>query len=177
MASSTFMRLATLVALCSVFARATYADAPTLSISVVVASHEEPARIVYANVNSHFHVLLSNLSGAPLKIWEQDNSWGYSALSFEFTDEGGKTWVVRRTGTIFTMNIPASWVVEPHGHLVLDVYFGDEKSWERFPWPDKGSRAVTMRAIYAVEPTPESARYGVWTGRAVSSARTVVFSR
>ena len=151
------------------------AEEQSLSLSVALPADQTSGRLVWRGAASHLHVIVSNASAQAQRIWQDWNSWGYYALSFELNDDAGHKWVVQRhPNAIFTRNLPSWWVVEPHGFIVVNVYFGDKKLWEAFPYPEHGSRTVSMRAVLDISPTPESAKYGAWTGRIISNPQTVV---
>ncbi|MCI0539586.1 MAG: hypothetical protein L0Z50_30620 [Verrucomicrobiales bacterium] len=162
------------------------ADDPAISVAIVVprdGGHGE-RRVTYRNSGTewdraaHFHAIVSNRSEKPQRIWQEGCSWGYFALSFEFTDEAGKKWEAKKGMTPFVMNRPAYWSLEPSESTVLEVYFADPDIWKDFPRPDNGSKVVvSMRAIFEIRSTPESTKHDVWTGRVVSEARRITFHR
>ena len=52
------------------------------------------------------------------------------------------------------------------------------KEWEgTSELSELGNGSVMVRVIYAVSPSPESAQYGVWTGRVESIGYTVNIER
>jgi len=154
------------------------ADSP-IAVSIAVP-HHGTERVVGSGSygrDPHFHVIVSNLSDRPQRIWREWCSWGYYALSFELSDENGKTWTVKKKPRDWTMNNPDYWTVEPHECLVLDVHFADTNIWEGFPRPSGVSQAFTMRAVFEIRPDKESHESAAWTGRAVSKADQYVFYR
>jgi hypothetical protein len=124
-------------------------------------------------------VIVSNASEKPQRIWQEPFSWGYWALSFEFTDESGKKWTAKKRGMKpFTMNKLVYWLLDPHESLVYEVYFADSDTWEGFPVLQAGiSAVVSVRAVFETRSTPESIAHGVWTGRVVSEPRRIRFWR
>jgi hypothetical protein len=132
-------------------------------------SDTNETRVLSASWSNHFDVLLRNVSDKPQNIWEDDNSWGYDALTFELKDETGKTWAVRKSFVAFHANAPAFWTLKPNDTLVIDVYFAnDQKSdwqkWKGFP----RNQTVSMRAILENHDDGASRKCSVWTGRAAS---------
>lgn len=121
---------------------------------------------------THFHVIVSNVSGQPQRIWQE---WGYFGLTFELTDEQGKKWVARKCPRGWDKNFPSTWTLDPHESLVLDVYFTDTNIWQGFAMPKRNSQTVTMQAVLEFKPDENSRQIGVWTGRAVSKAEKVTF--
>jgi hypothetical protein len=183
--------IATTIVLAIIGVVAIRADEATLSVSLVVPQDHGERRLTYLNSEwgraAHFHVVVSNRSDKPQNIWKEEGcSWGYWALSFEFTDDTGKQWVVKKRGAAFPMNRPGHLILEPHENFVYEVYFADTNIWEDFPRPDKGSKVlVSMRAIFEIRESTESAppgfpshpSRGVWTGRVVSEPRRITFYR
>ena len=111
-----------------------------------------------------FYVLLSNVFKRPQTVSEDWNSWGYQAISFELTTADGKKHVVSKRQQIFTENFPSTVVIEPGEHQVYVIHF--DEWWEIHPpIPKTDEMSITLKAIYEVSPTPESAQYKVWTGR------------
>jgi len=111
-----------------------------------------------------FYVLLSNVSQQPQTVWQDWNSWGYQAISFELTTADGRKHVVSKRQQGFTMNGPTTSVIEPGEHNVYPVRL--DEFWEiQPPIPKKDEMPITLKAIYEVSPTPESGQYAVWTGR------------
>lgn len=115
-----------------------------------------------------FYVVLTNISEQPQTVFEQWNSWGYFAVSFEFTtDAGRKAKVFRRPTVVFTKNNPSTFAVAPGEHQVFPVRL--DKWWEAQPaLPRADEIPIKIKAIYDVSATPQSAKQGVWTGHVES---------
>ena len=152
-----------------------HAAAEPLSVAIAVPAHNGERRINYGDKTTHFHVIVTNTSNKPQRIWREWCSWGYFGLTFEFTDEHGKKSVATKKGQAWTINFPDWWTLEPHESLVLEVYFGDQDVWDGFPRPDNGSEAVTMQAVFEFRPDDASKEHRVWTGRGTSKADKYVF--
>jgi len=111
-----------------------------------------------------FYVVLTNVSGESQAIWESWNSWGYRAISFEITTADGKRFVISKGLEEFTVNGPTTFVVEPGEHQVYAIRL--DKSWDVRPSLTKHDEMpITLKAVYEVFSTPESAQFRVWTGR------------
>lgn len=116
------------------------------------------------NKPDEFYVVLTNISGLPLAVWESDNSWGYQAISFELTTTEGRKFAVSKRTEIFTMNFPSAFLVKPGEHQVYAIHLDDW--WETHPrLPKNDEMPITLKAVYEVTPTPEATEYKVWTGR------------
>ena len=140
-----------------------------LSISLSVPARDDARRIDATGPGPHFHALVSNRARSPLRIWDDTFSWGYYALRVEVTDARGQTSVIHKREVAFTRNIPAFWKLPPGEQLAMDIHLGDSRTWEQpSNGGSRGCVPVTIRAVYDVTPTTESARYGVWTGRVAS---------
>src|SRR5262245_18618909 len=98
-----------------------------LFISLSVPAREDVPRIDVTGPIPHFHDLVSNRSGSPLRVWEDTFSWGYYALRFEITDAGGHTSVVHKKQVAFARNFPASWKLQPGEQLAIDVHLADSR--------------------------------------------------
>jgi hypothetical protein len=146
-------------------------------LSVSVALSDPARRVAYRQTGDHFHVILSNAAPRAQRVFQDWNSWGYYSLSFELEDMSGRRWVAKKKQVPFSKNFPSVWEILPGNNLVIDVYWGDEDTWQGFPPFGTESRKVKIRAIFEVKPDPETKRYDVWTGRIVSSAQEVEFSK
>ena len=58
------------------------ADKSAITVSIAIPVHGEQRPL---NKNEHFHVLVTNTSDKPLRLWTDRFSWGYDNLSFEQT--------------------------------------------------------------------------------------------
>jgi hypothetical protein len=62
------------------------------------------------------------------------------------------------------MNFPSTFVVQPGEHQVYAIQL--DRGWEAQPAIAKTDETtIKLKAIYEVQPTPESGQYKVWTGR------------
>ena|ERR1041385_3304838 len=146
----------------------------TISISIAVPERGGQRSIENRGQESHFHVILSNVSDQPQRLWREWCSWGYSALSFEISDKAGKTSMIKKRPKAWSKNYPDFCTLQPGETLVIDVYFLAQDVWDNFPKPRGEGEAFTIRAIYEVRSEEWSQKYSVWTGRVVSKAATYV---
>ena len=142
------------------------------SISVVPAwSHEPDGRGISMATNTldRFYVILTNASGEAQAAFLPFNSWGYYAVSFELQTLHGEKITISKEPQLFTKNIPSIFVIPPGEHMVYPIRLDDEWSATAAPpMADETSIPITIKAVYKVDPTPESARQGVWSGRSES---------
>jgi hypothetical protein len=124
-----------------------------------------------------FHVVVTNVSNQPLRLWREWCSWGYYNLSFEVTDEDGKTTTVKKKQRGWRKNYPDWFLVAPSEHMVFDITL-DESVWENPPLPEKGkSRVVKMRAVLEIPEDADTKGSGVWTGKVVSPEHSYTIYR
>lgn len=118
--------------------------------------------------DSHFHVIISNISTNVIRLWDESCSWGYEALSFQFADHAGNHWAVKKGPAFWTSNYPRWWRLDPGESGAIDVDFAQR--WEGFRHAtNQQPFAVTVSAVYEIradENTPDS---GVWSGKIVSA--------
>jgi len=169
--SSIVCVIVALVMVCSagVEAGSSAKDAP-FSVSVVPSeSGREGGYITMARTQSRpFYVVLTNVSEQPQAIWNWWNSWGYYAITFELTTDDHKHFIISKRPTGFTKNTPTTFWVQPNEHEVFVIRLNDE--WQALPaFPRRDSTHVSIKAVYAVSPTAESAKSGVWAGGRVES--------
>jgi len=160
------------------FALAAVAEKSPISISVAIPTSRDGERAVtdYGH-DAHFHVVIANVSNKPQRIWQEWCSWGYFGLRFEFTDEKGKKWFAEKKPRDWIKNYPDWWTLAPYESLVLNVYFGDSEIWQGFPFPERMSQIVTMRAILEFKADDDSRKLNIWTGRVASKEEKFTFYR
>jgi hypothetical protein len=101
-------------------------------------------------------VVITNASNQPLRLWNEWCSWGYFNLSFQVTDENGKTGTVKKTSPIFEPNVPSWSVLQPGDHQVIEVSF-DPRTWLDPVLPEaRKYREVKMMAVFEVPEDKET---------------------
>lgn len=137
-------------------------------LSVVPTTSRDTGVITLAPHDSRdFYVVLRNIGDKPQAIWDDWNSWGYQAVSFEITTPDGHTSHITKREQGFGKNGPSRFVIQPGESKVFCVRFDED--WNVQPTIQKADNTpVTLRAIYEVRPTPESNNNGVWVGRVES---------
>jgi hypothetical protein len=146
-----------------------------ISVSIAIPEHHMHRSL---NEYDHFHVLVTNNSEKPIRLWTDRFSWGYDNLSFEIIGDEGKVTKVSKKPREWTKNFPEWLSLGPGESYVLNVDFYSERGqaiWNNAPKPTKGGsakRLIRMRAVYEVTPDDESGKLGVWTGKVVSAVRT-----
>ena len=160
---------------------------------VVNAEAGRPARILtMSSIAPHFNVAIQNISTQPIRIWDEDNSWGYDNLTLEISVINSK--LLRQS--IRLVRISTNWfknfgefsILAPGEMIMREVDIEvpndhpgaqvqkDRRPYRGFPME---SMAVTtscrMRAVYTVEPDLLAKQEGVWTGRIASPEHTYIF--
>jgi hypothetical protein len=108
-------------------------------------------------------VLLTNMDGEDIRIWQTGNQWGDAALSFEIL-RGASVRRIFPSPRDYTRNAPSSVVVPPgHGHVLnFDL---DDGNWDAgAPIETLTAPPAQLVAVYDIPPSPEAIDQGVWTG-------------
>ena len=142
-----------------------------LEICIPTCNQRYPGKRV-AYRNDDFHVIVTNRSNKPQRIWQDSNSWGHYALTFHVT-ASGKTTTATKTTVFWRGNSRTWWVLEPGEKLVYKVAWCDSL-WRGFP-EDQPGTVATIRAQFEIAATPESEAGQIWTGKVVSDPMEVVF--
>ena len=152
-------------------------NAPLLSVKFALpAQGGENGRLlhrelVYPNFKGlipfHFSVVITNVSDKMQPVAQDWCSAGYDALTFEYTDESGKTRKAEKLGRDWPKNFYAWWALQPGESTVINVFYTDEMTWTGFPHPPAHkSETVTMRAVFDMKPF----------GRIVSEPLKILFT-
>ena len=155
------------------------AEVAALTVRIVPTSYREkggPA-IELDRPSDHFHVVVTNVSGQPIRVWSERCSWGYSNLSFQLTDDAGRSVEVSKVRRAWTKNAAVTEIIPPGGHYVREVTF-DPQTWYGWPLPEANEhKAVRMKAIYDIRPEGLTTKRGVWTGQVSSPEESYELSR
>jgi hypothetical protein len=141
-----------------------------LAVRIVPTSYKEKGRpaIELRRSSEHFYVVVTNVSGEPIRLWKEWCSWGYFNLSFQVTDDAGRSVEVRKQNRDWTKNYPDMMIIPTGEHHVREINF-DPTTWENPPMTEAGrSRSVRLRAIYGIQANTETKEHGVWTGQVSS---------
>lgn len=155
---------------------------PALAVRIVPTSFREESRrsIELYRPESHFHVVVTNISTRPVRLWKEWCSWGYFNLSFVVIGRDGRTLTVKKKNRGWDKNYPDSTIVPPGEHVVYEVAFDDER-WIDPPLPPatglREPRWVKMKAVYEVGADEQARKHGVWTGRITSPEETYLIYR
>lgn len=146
----------------------------SLRISISLPKRGDQRTLSVGDSAAEFHVVLTNVSAAPIRLWKEWCSWGYFNLSFELQLGDDKPVPIVKLERGWDKNYPDAVEIPPGEHLVLPVRLrGDEWKLE-FGKKEAGPWPARLRAFYDVSPDDESRRLGVWTGRVESAAIDVM---
>ncbi|MFT7638897.1 MAG: hypothetical protein ACI9G1_000622 [Pirellulaceae bacterium] len=145
-----------------------------VKISIAIPMHHGHRSL---NDGDHLHVLVTNVSDKPIRVWTDRFSWGYDNLSFEMIDNDGNVTRVIKKPRNWTKNYPDWLELEAGGSYVLNVDWYSERGraqWDNTPTADgkRGPTPVKLRAVYEVRPDDESRKLGVWAGKISSPVET-----
>jgi hypothetical protein len=140
---------------------------------LIAIPESDGERSISLDEAAHFHVILTNRSGAAQKIWKDSNSWGYYALRFEVTDAAGGDLVLRKKERSWRKNIPSFWVISDGESLVYDVSLASGE-WDGIADQMRG-QSIRIRAILEIPEEEKAQELGVWTGRVASAALQCTF--
>ena len=114
-------------------------------------------------------VEISNFSKGPCRIWKESNSWGVSRWRLIRIRAGKVDALCQNPDREFTKNGPEFLEIAGGTHVdqKLDLTDG---SWRGLSGEEiRLERGDLIVAIYDVPSTPESLKFGVWYGVAVTS--------
>jgi hypothetical protein len=130
-------------------AEATPSSGLTVRI-VPTAKRREVGAIDLTRLGDHFHVVLTNTSPKPIRIWREWCSWGYFALSFEAQDQAGKAFRISKKQRGWDKNYPDWMELAPGEPAVIDVNL-DPADWEASPLSSSSwETQLRMRAPYGL---------------------------
>jgi hypothetical protein len=160
-----------------------------LSLSTLVASStqddESPLQLRIANhrgligvgegdiLRDQLFVVVTNVSDAPVRIFDQWNSWGYHNLTFSLERDNPdiKRELMRFGGQVWTGNAPDTIELAPGEHYVFAVTFqqGSNRmltsSWGPLAVQNGAYPWVTIQAHFEIKADVFSEQQKVWTGK------------
>jgi hypothetical protein len=127
-----------------------------------------PRNIALYEKGDHFHVVVTNVSDNPAKVWKEWCSWGYYNLSLEARDPEGKVATISKRPRGWDKNYPDPMEIAPGEHMVINVNF-EPYTWPKSPLSAKSHKAtIRLKAVYEIREDRHSKEMGVWTGRVSS---------
>jgi hypothetical protein len=119
-----------------------------------------------------FHVVLTNTTNEPQRVFESWNGWGYKAISFELVTTDGQKVVLSRKDQDFDKNFPSTFTVLPGEHYVYTIQLTDE-DWDVVPeikFDKIEPLSVHLKVVYGLKPTRSAQSEKVWIGRVESKS-------
>ena len=111
----------------------------------------------------HFHVLFTNHSDQPVRLWNEWIMWGHPNLTFELFDSKNQSLGhLSRQYKWFGRNFPRWNELQPGHHFVMDIYF-DPNEWS-VPVKPGADYDCFLVAKYSVNSSKESVEHDVWEG-------------
>ncbi|MGH7992986.1 MAG: hypothetical protein ACREDQ_05685 [Limisphaerales bacterium] len=144
----------------------------TISVTIPFDSHDGRAPFGYRH-HDNFHVLLTNVSNKPVRLWQEWCYWGYYCLQIEVVGKNGTIHLLKKKPTNFLINFQDYVELQSGESVVWNVKL-DPSVWEDLSWfPKDKERNVKIRAIFTVrnQDNPrmfdynDAKTYGVWTGQ------------
>ncbi|MBN2693812.1 hypothetical protein JXR93_04035 [bacterium] len=113
----------------------------------------------------NFKVILSNNFSKKLKIWNENNSWGYDKIYFQINIDG-EIFTIKLKDRGWDKNAPTYRVLSSKAIFEKNILI-DSENWDGFP--NKPSKKATIKAIYEVKKDEKSEIYNVWSGKIESN--------
>lgn len=144
-------------------------QAAPLAVNIVATSSgERTGQAIELFSGSHFHVVVTNLSNAPIRVWKDWCSWGYDSLSFEARDSIGREFVISKRNWGWDNNVPCPTTIEPGQPWVVDVTL-DPAVWQNSPLSsDTGKERLRLKAVFEIREEQRSKAEKIWTGKVSS---------
>lgn len=147
------------------------APEPVNVLSLQIVPHHRAAdgkqQIMLGSVSSHFHVVLTNISAAPIKLWKDSCSWGYANLWFESVDQAGKIVQIKKRPKGWNKNFPEWVTLAPGAHWVLEVKL-DDNTWQNWPLA-RPAKTINPTAVFESARSEQAQAHGVWGGEVRSA--------
>ena len=152
-------------------------QANALSLQIVPHHRADDGKqqIMLGSGSSRFHVVLTNISAAPIKLWKDSCSWGYANLWFESVDQAGKIVQIKKRPKGWNKNFPEWVTLAPGEHWVLEVKL-DDKTWQNWPLATP-AKTINLTAVFESVHTEQAQAHGVSRGkvRSVQGAYMVFY--
>ncbi|WP_254506928.1 hypothetical protein [Anatilimnocola floriformis] len=144
---------------------------PLLELKIAIPIHHNHRSL---NTSGPMHVLVKNVSDAPLRLWTDKYSWGYRNLSFELVGDDGSVTKISKKPREWSKNFPDWLELKPGDTYVLSVDLLDKTVWENAvaATPGKSPTQVKLRAVYQINPDEQATKNAVWTGKLQTAVDT-----
>ena len=146
---------------------------PGLTLSLIVPAGSDGQRTLSLVRYPRFHVVVTNTSESPIRLWKDWTSWGMKSLSLMLQTPAKSMGIIRLPVRGIDGDFPDFWVLLPGEELVLEVNMADI-SWRGFPDLYGESVKGSLSAIYEIKEDYLTDEFGIWTGRVLSQPLEVV---
>jgi hypothetical protein len=134
-----------------------------LAVSLAVPEHLGRRPVQVGPRAEVFHVVVTNVSRQPVRLWREWCSWGYFNLRLE-AQVGGKTFTLAKKPRGWNKNYPDAFTLQPGEHFVIPVVL-DPEVWDL---PQRRSGPARLRAVYHSTPDRDADEQNVWVGAVAS---------
>ncbi len=137
-----------------------------------------PLLIFYKKDNFQIFVNMTNYSSDTVRIWEEDCSWGFGGLSFEFEYPSGEIQHVTHFCGVWDSNFPRTQKIPPNSSYIFSVNFMDG-FWQNGPkyivdYSKLKELNIKIKAIYEIKEDRYTKDCFVWTGRVESNTENYI---
>jgi len=149
--------------------------ASPLSLEIIVPPATSTGeRTLYMAKYPRFHVLVTNNSDAPVRLWKDWTSWGYATLSFLMQTDDKTIAFVRPVIKRIDGDFPDFWALNPGDKLILEVDMSTGQ-WRGMPDLYGESLPCLLQAVLEIKQDFLTDELGIWTGRIQSNPAPVIF--
>jgi hypothetical protein len=148
---------------------------PHARLALSVPCNSDGVRIACVDYQPPYplHVLVRNEGRVPVRLWQEDCSWGYDAMQLRISTADGREHLVKKMPRAWASNVPRFVTLKPDETMVWPIELSSH-IWEDLSWVPKTNMVqVHVTVVYSVTPDDYSKQYGVWTGRLASQSYDV----
>jgi hypothetical protein len=153
-----------------------------LELKIIPKSFPEaapyPLLILNKKTDFQIFVLMTNYSTDTVRIWEENCSWGFGGLSFEFEYPSGEIQHVTHFCGAWDSNFPRTQKIPPNSSYIFSVNFMDG-FWQNGPKPivdysKLKELNIKIKAIYEIKEDRDTKDNFVWTGSVESNTENYI---
>lgn len=128
--------------------------------------------------DNQLFVTLTNNSNDTIRIWDDNCSWGFSCLRFEFELPNKKRIHSEHISHSWDSNYPRCNKIPPNELFIFHVNLGDT-FWtnlpkESFQHESLEDITIKVKAIYEITGSKDTQEQNVWTGKVESSTKDFI---
>ena len=146
-----------------------------LSLRLVVPiSTPDGQREISLEKYQSLHVIITNHSDVPQKLWKDWNTWGYFNLKLVWKLSNKTFSISRKAPQSWDGDFPDFWVLPPGESLVIEIDMASGE-WDGFPDLYGEKYHATLQAFYENKADVLASEFGIWVGKIASQELEVVF--